>query len=110
LRWCWPTRRAIPPSAPKPGAASEIYIAEQLDVVDPDAIHAVRNAAAPRSGASLKSELLATYRAQAVPGPYSPDAQAAGKRALRNLCSLSDGARRRRGTPLALGSSSAPTT
>jgi len=30
--------------------------------------------------------LLATYHAQTVPGPYSPDAQAAGKRALRNLC------------------------
>jgi len=65
---------------------SEIYIAEQLDEVDPDAIHAVRNGLRRDLAQALKSELLATYRAQAVPGPYSPDAQAAGKRALRNLC------------------------
>ncbi len=65
---------------------SEIYIAEQLDEVDPDAIHAVRNGLRRRLAQSLRGELLATYRAQAVPGPYSPDAAAAGKRALRNLC------------------------
>ena len=34
----------------------------------------------------MRGELLAAYHAQAVPGPYSPDAQAAGKRSLRNLC------------------------
>jgi aminopeptidase N len=78
---------------------SEIYIAEQLDEVDPDAIHAVRNGLRRRLAQALKSELLATYRAQAVPGPYSPDAQAAGKRSLRNLClgylmELDDGASR----------------
>ncbi|HUX24286.1 MAG TPA: aminopeptidase N [Burkholderiales bacterium] len=65
---------------------SEVYIAEQLDEVDPDAIHAVRNRLRRGLAQALKKELLATYRAQTVPGPYSPDAQAAGKRALRNLC------------------------
>jgi aminopeptidase N len=65
---------------------SEIYIAEQMNEVDPDAIHAARNALRRDLAQALKSELLATYRAHAVPGPYSPDAQAAGKRALRNLC------------------------
>ena len=65
---------------------SEIYIAEQLDVVDPDAIHAVRNGLRRDLAQALKSELLAAYQAQAVPGPYSPDAQAAGKRALRKRC------------------------
>ncbi len=65
---------------------SEIYIAEQLDEVDPDAIHAVRNGLRRNLAQALRSELLATYHAQAVPGPYSPDARAAGKRALRNLC------------------------
>jgi aminopeptidase N len=68
------------------GLPAEIYIAEQLDEVDPDAIHAVRNALRRDLAQALKSELLATYRAQAVTGPYSPDAQPAGKRALRNLC------------------------
>jgi len=65
---------------------SEAYIAEQLDEVDPDAIHAVRNGLRRNLAQALRSELLAAYQAQAVPGPYSPDAQAAGKRALRNLC------------------------
>ena len=65
---------------------SEVYIAEQLAEVDPDAIHAVRNRLRRDLAQALRSELLATYQAQAVPGPYSPDAQAAGKRALRNLC------------------------
>jgi len=65
---------------------SEIYIAEQLDEVDPDAIHAVRKRLRRGLAQALKTELLASYHAQAVPGPYSPDAQAAGKRALRNLC------------------------
>ncbi|TAK71242.1 MAG: aminopeptidase N [Betaproteobacteria bacterium] len=65
---------------------SETYIAEQLDEVDPDAIHAVRNAVRRDLAQALKSELLTAYHAHAVPGPYSPDAQAAGKRALRNLC------------------------
>jgi len=65
---------------------SEIYIAEQLDEVDPDAIHATRNGLRRRLAQALRGELLAAYRAHAVPGPYSPDAQAAGKRSLRNLC------------------------
>jgi aminopeptidase N len=65
---------------------SEVYIAEQLGQVDPDAIHAVRNRLRRDLAQALKRELLATYKAHAVPGPYSPDAQAAGRRALRNLC------------------------
>ena len=65
---------------------SEVYIAEQLDEVDPDAIHAVRNSLRRGLARALRRELLAAYQTQAVPGPYSPDARAAGKRALRNLC------------------------
>ena len=64
----------------------EVYIAEQLAKVDPDAIHAVRNGLRRGLAQALKGELLTTYHAQTVPGPYSPDAQAAGRRALRNLC------------------------
>ena len=65
---------------------SEIYIAEQLEVVDPDAIHAARNALRRQLAQALKSELLATCHAHVVPGAYSPDAQSAGRRALKNLC------------------------
>jgi len=65
---------------------SESYIAEQLDEVDPDALHAVRNRLRRDLAQALRSELFAAYQAQALPGAYSPDAQAAGKRALKNLC------------------------
>jgi aminopeptidase N len=63
---------------------SESYIGEQMDTVDPDAIHAVRNEVRRRLALELKPELLAAYRGYAVAGPYSPDALSAGRRALRN--------------------------
>jgi aminopeptidase N len=65
---------------------SELYVAEQMQGVDPDAIHAARNALRRQLAQALKSELLAAYRAHVVPGAYSPDAQSAGRRALKNLC------------------------
>jgi aminopeptidase N len=37
-------------------------------------------------GDALRSELTAQYHANLTPGPYSPDAVAAGKRGLKNLC------------------------
>ena len=64
---------------------SEIYLAEQLEVVDPDAIHAARNHLRRSLAAALRGELGAMYHSLAVPGPYSPDAKSAGRRALRNL-------------------------
>jgi aminopeptidase N len=65
---------------------SEGYIAEQMDVVDPDAIHAVRVGLRRHLAQALRKELLATYASQHVTGKYSPDAASAGRRALRNLC------------------------
>ncbi|MYM23101.1 aminopeptidase N [Duganella sp. FT135W] len=65
---------------------SETIIAEQMDVVDPHAIHAARQFMRRTIGASLKAELLAQYHANQTPGEYSPDALSAGKRALKNLC------------------------
>ena len=63
---------------------SESVLAEQLEVVDPDRLHAARDRLRRRIAEALKDELLAVYRANEVPGPYSPDAAAMGKRALRN--------------------------
>jgi aminopeptidase N len=65
---------------------SETYLAEQLDLVDPDAIHAVRIGLRRTVARALRAALAATYRGQTVSGPYSPDAKSAGRRALRNLC------------------------
>jgi aminopeptidase N len=64
---------------------AESYVAEQLDVVDPDAIHGARNGLRRALAQTLRAELLAAYRSFATPGPYSPDAQSAGRRSLRNL-------------------------
>jgi len=64
---------------------SETIIAEQLEQVDPQAIHAARQFMRRTIAAALKPELLAQYHANLTPGDYSPDALSAGKRALKNL-------------------------
>ena len=68
------------------GLPSEATLAEQLDEVDPDALHAARVALRSAIGERLNGELLLAYQAFAVSGAYSPDAKSAGQRALRNLC------------------------
>ncbi len=65
---------------------SEATLAEQMEVVDPDALHTARNGLRRQLAAALRGDLLQTYRAMTVSGPYSPDAASAGKRTLRNLC------------------------
>ena len=65
---------------------SEVYIAEQLDVVDPKAILHVRTALRKHIASALESDLLSTYGSFAVIGDYSPDPESAGRRALRNSC------------------------
>jgi aminopeptidase N len=64
---------------------SESFLGEQMDVVDPEAIHTVRTGLLRRVAEVLRDELLSAYASNAVPGPYSPDPASAGKRALRNL-------------------------
>jgi aminopeptidase N len=64
---------------------SETIIAEQVPVVDPQAIHGARQFMRRTIGAALRPELLAQYHANQTPGAYSPDAISAGKRALKNL-------------------------
>ena len=64
----------------------ESYLAEQLTEVDPDALHAARNALRRQIAERLKGELLLAYQAFATTGDYVPDAVSSGLRALRNLC------------------------
>jgi aminopeptidase N len=52
-------------------------------VPDPLAVHRARRALDARIAAQLAADLAALYRDNAVPGPYTPDATAAGRRALR---------------------------
>ncbi|GAB4442964.1 MAG: aminopeptidase N [Rhodocyclaceae bacterium] len=65
---------------------SEAYIAEQLEVVDPEAIHAARERLRRAIARRLEDALAANYRACTPPGPYAFDAASAGQRAARNRC------------------------
>ncbi|HEX2565299.1 MAG TPA: aminopeptidase N [Burkholderiales bacterium] len=65
---------------------SETFLAEQMEVVDPDRLHESRNRLRRELASGLKEEFLQRIKTQKPTGPYSPDAASAGKRALRNLC------------------------
>ncbi|OGB24947.1 MAG: aminopeptidase N [Burkholderiales bacterium RIFCSPLOWO2_02_FULL_57_36] len=64
---------------------SETMVAEQVEVVDPQAIHAVRQFLRRTLAQALRADWSAAYDANQTSGPYSPDAGSAGKRSLRNL-------------------------
>jgi aminopeptidase N len=53
--------------------------------IDPDAIFGARKALRAAIGGKLGPALANTYDGMTVPGPYSPDAASAGRRALRNV-------------------------
>jgi aminopeptidase N len=65
---------------------AETFLAEQLEVVDPDALHESRNRLRRELAASLEKEFRGTYNKLKVEGRYSPDPVSSGRRALRNLC------------------------
>jgi aminopeptidase N len=59
-------------------------LAEQMDVADPDAVHAARKRVRLEVARRYRTRFEGAFRHFAVPGTYSPDAAAAGRRALRN--------------------------
>lgn len=63
----------------------EAYIAEQLDVVDPQAIHAAVAAAQVQLAAALRDDWIEALEANQVKGGYEPSPVQSGKRALANL-------------------------
>ena len=66
------------------GLPGEGFVAEQLQVVDPVALRAARNAVRDAIGRGLAGPLRATVDALRADAPYSPDAVAAARRGLRN--------------------------
>ncbi len=64
---------------------SETMIAEQMDVVDPQAIHKARQSLRFSIAEAMRADLLNVYRANQTSGSYSPDAASAGKRGLKNI-------------------------
>jgi len=65
---------------------SEATLADEMAVVDVEAIHAVRDDARAAIAAALATALGETYRELAEPGPYRTDGESIGRRALRNVC------------------------
>ncbi len=61
---------------------SEAYIAEQLDEVDPQRVHAVREALRLELAVALQPDWQWAFEAHQDSGAYSPDAASAGRRAL----------------------------
>src|SRR5690606_36882185 len=64
---------------------SETMLSEQVAVIDPQTIHAVRQFLRRRLAGALRDEWFAAYEESQTPGDYSPDALSAGRRALKNL-------------------------
>jgi aminopeptidase N len=64
---------------------SESYLAEQMSVSDPAAVHAARVFMSRRLASQLRDKWLAVYEANQTPGEYRPTPEDAGKRALKNL-------------------------
>ncbi len=64
----------------------EEYLAEQMAVIDPEAIHAARDFVRRELARALRGELLGVYRSNRDDdGPYRRTAEAAGRRRLRNV-------------------------
>ncbi|MBV8120004.1 MAG: aminopeptidase N [Alphaproteobacteria bacterium] len=61
---------------------SESFLADQMAVVDVDAVHTARETARAEIGRALAAEFAATY--ETPMGPYRIDGPSIGRRALRN--------------------------
>ncbi|HJV79517.1 aminopeptidase N [Noviherbaspirillum sp.] len=64
---------------------SETVVAEQMEVIDPHAIHAVRQFLRRSLASALRVDWLVAYQSNRTPGSYTPDPISCGKRALKNL-------------------------
>jgi aminopeptidase N len=64
---------------------SENYIADQLDVVDPQRVHALREAMRLQLATALQADWQWAWDAHKHNGAYTPDAKSSGRRALAGL-------------------------
>jgi aminopeptidase N len=65
---------------------SDAYMAQLMDVVDVDGLHAAKQKLSAAIGTRFLAQLEKLYADNAVTGPYRPDAQSVGKRRLRAAC------------------------
>ncbi|MGD8345802.1 MAG: aminopeptidase N, partial [Lysobacterales bacterium] len=64
----------------------EVYLAEFVNEVDVDALHAARAFVKSTLATALSDALLTRYEAMSDPGPYRKTAKAIASRSLRNIC------------------------
>ena len=64
---------------------SETYIAEQLQVVDPQVVHAVREAMRQQLATALHSDWEWAFETHQDSASYTPDPRSAGRRSLASL-------------------------
>jgi aminopeptidase N len=64
---------------------SETYIAEQLDEVDPQRVHAVREAMREQLAQALHADWVIAFEANRQTGAYRPDPVSTGRRALAGM-------------------------
>jgi aminopeptidase N len=64
---------------------SETYLAEQLDVVNPQHIHAVREGMRLQLATALQADWASVYQANKDTGAYTPDPVSSGRRALAGM-------------------------
>ena len=65
---------------------TEATLAEQFDVIDPQAIHAACRFMRQTLSERLRSDFIAAYQDNLTPGAYDPDTRIASRRTLKNLC------------------------
>lgn len=66
---------------------AEMQLAQEMSVVDPDAIHTAREFVRKQLATQLREPLLATYEAAQTGAPYSNDKESVARRRLKN-CAL----------------------
>jgi aminopeptidase N len=64
---------------------SEAYLAEQVEVVDPQRIHAVRQSMRLQLAMALREDWEQAWKANLDTGAYKPDARSSGRRALAGM-------------------------
>jgi aminopeptidase N len=67
---------------------SETYLAEQVEVVDPQRIHAVRQSMRLQLALALRQDWEQAWLSHQDSGSYRPDAHSSGKRALAGMALL----------------------
>ena len=64
----------------------ESYLAQQMDIIDPDALHHARKFVRQELARLCKADLQDVWRENCIEGEYTLTPQAMGRRHLKNVC------------------------